>query len=105
MKKPRPGGRTARNQAAVFDVAAALLTEKEPGSVAMTEIAERAGVAVTTLYRRWREVGSLLLEVAVGQLDREHPLPDTDLSVGICGFGRRRSPQRSEASEALLYSK
>ena len=77
MKKPRPGGRTARNQAAVFDVAAALLTEKEPGSIAMTEIAERAGVAVTTLYRRWREVGSLLLEVAVGQLNREHPLPDT----------------------------
>ena len=61
----------------MFDVAAALLTEKEPGSIAMTEIAERAGVAVTTLYRRWREVGSLLLEVAVGQLNREHPLPDT----------------------------
>ena len=61
----------------MFDVAAALSTEKEPRSIAMTEIAERAGVAVTTLYRRWREVGSLLLEVAVGQLNREHPLPDT----------------------------
>jgi AcrR family transcriptional regulator len=77
MKKRRPGGRTARNQAAVFDVAAALLAEKEPGSIAMTEIAERAGVAVTTLYRRWHEVGSLLLEVAVDQFNRQNPLPDT----------------------------
>jgi AcrR family transcriptional regulator len=82
MKKRRPGGRTARNQAAVFDAAAALLAEKEPGSIAMTEIAERAGVAVTTLYRRWREVGGLLLEVAVGQLNREHPLPDTGSLAG-----------------------
>jgi AcrR family transcriptional regulator len=77
MKKRRPGGRTARNQAAVFEAAAALLVEKEPGSLTMTEIAERAGVAATSLYRRWGEVGILLLEVTVDQLDREHPLPDT----------------------------
>jgi len=77
MKKRRPGGRTARNQAAVFEAAAALLVEKEPGSLNMTEIAERAGVAATSLYRRWGEVGILLLEVAVDQLNREHPLPDT----------------------------
>jgi AcrR family transcriptional regulator len=77
MKKRRPGGRTARNQAAVFEATAALLVEKEPGSLTMTEIAERAGVAATSLYRRWGEVGILLLEVAVDQLNREHPLPDT----------------------------
>ncbi|MBV8437391.1 MAG: TetR/AcrR family transcriptional regulator C-terminal ligand-binding domain-containing protein [Silvibacterium sp.] len=77
MKKRRPGGRTARNQAAVFEAAAALLAEKEPDSLTMTEIAERAGVAATSLYRRWGEVGILLLEVAVDQLNREHPLPDT----------------------------
>jgi AcrR family transcriptional regulator len=77
MKKRRPGGRTARNQAAAFESAAALLVEKGPGSLSMTEIAERAGVAATSLYRRWGDVGSLLLEVAVGQLSREHPLPDT----------------------------
>jgi AcrR family transcriptional regulator len=40
MKKPRPGGRTARTQAAVFEAAATLLTEREPGSLTMTEIAE-----------------------------------------------------------------
>jgi AcrR family transcriptional regulator len=77
MKKQRPGGRTARNQAAVFKATAALLAEKEPDSLTMTEIAERAGVAATSLYRRWGEVGILLLEVAVDQLNREHPLPDT----------------------------
>jgi AcrR family transcriptional regulator len=77
MKKRRPGGRTARNQAAVFEAAAALLAEKEPGSLNMTEIAERAGVAATSLYRRWGELGILLLDVAADQLNREHPLPDT----------------------------
>jgi AcrR family transcriptional regulator len=77
MKTRRPGGRTARNQAAVFNATAALLVEKEPGSLTMTEIAERAGVAATSLYRRWGDIGILLLEVAAGQLSREHPLPDT----------------------------
>ena len=103
MKKPRPGGRTARNQAAVFDVAAALLTEKEPGSIAMTEIAERAGVAVTTLYRRWREVGSLLLEVAVGQLNREHPLPDTGSRWGSAVLAQKiATALRSKRGSALF---
>jgi AcrR family transcriptional regulator len=61
----------------VFEAATALLAEKEPDSLTMTEIAERAGVAPTSLYRRWGEVGVLLLEVAADQLNREHPLPDT----------------------------
>jgi AcrR family transcriptional regulator len=75
--KSRPGGRTARNKAAVFEATAALLAERGHQAVSMTDIAERAGVAVTSLYRRYGDVRALLMEVAVERLTRERPLPDT----------------------------
>jgi AcrR family transcriptional regulator len=75
--KPRPGGRSARNKAAVFEAAAALLAERGHEAVTMTDIAERAGMAATSLYRRWGDVRALMMEVAVEKLMRERPLPDT----------------------------
>jgi AcrR family transcriptional regulator len=75
--KPRPGGRSARNKAAVFEAAAALLAERGHEAVTMTDIAERAGMAATSLYRRWGDVRALMMEVAVEKLTRERPLPDT----------------------------
>lgn len=104
MKKRRPGGRTARNQAAVFEAASALLAQKEPDSLTMTEIAERAGVAATSLYRRWGEVGVLLLEVAADQLNREHPLPDTGTLDGDLRIWAQRiaAGLRSKRGSALF---
>jgi len=75
--KPRPGGRSARNKAAIFEAAAALLAERGHEAVTMTDIAERAGMAATSLYRRWGDVRALMMEVAVEKLVRERPLPDT----------------------------
>src|SRR4051794_33246017 len=75
--KPRPGGRSARNKAAVFEAAAALLAERGHEAVTMTDIAGRAGMAATSLYRRWGDVRALVMEVAVEKLMRERPLPDT----------------------------
>ena len=75
--KPRPGGRSARNRTAVFEAAAALLAERGHEAVTMTDIAERAGMAATSLYRRWGDVRALIMEVAVEKLTRERPLPDT----------------------------
>lgn len=75
--KVRPGGRTARTKEAVFEAAAALIAERGYDKIAMTDIAERAGVAATSLYRRWGDVRVLVMEVAVEELMREHPLPDT----------------------------
>ena len=77
IRKTRPGGRTAQTRAAVFAAVESLLAQKDPAEVSMVEIAERAGVAPTSLYRRWGDVRSLLTEVAVEQLTRESPLPDT----------------------------
>ena len=75
--KPRPGGRSARTRAAAFEAVAALLAERGHDSFTMTEVAERAGVAATSLYRRWGDVRVLVMEAAVEQVMREHPLPDT----------------------------
>ena len=56
---PAPGPRPSRR-------CAALLAEREPPTVAMTDIAERAGVAATSLYRRWGDVRTLLTETGGG---------------------------------------
>ncbi len=80
--KSRPGGRTARTKAAVFEAVTALVIERGHAAVGMTDIAERAGVAVTSLYRRWGDVRALIMEVAVEQLLRDRPLPDTGSLAG-----------------------
>jgi len=77
MRKTRPGGRTAQTRAAVFAAAEGLLAEKAASDIAMVDIAQRAGVAATSLYRRWGDVRSLLMEVAVERLMQDSPLPDT----------------------------
>ncbi|THD61854.1 TetR-like C-terminal domain-containing protein [Phenylobacterium sp.] len=77
MATPRPGGRTARTKAQAFEAAAALLAERDAADIAMTDIAGRAGVAATSLYRRWGDVRSLLTEMAVERLMEDSPLPDT----------------------------
>jgi AcrR family transcriptional regulator len=75
--KPRPGGRTARNRAAIFEATTSLVAERGYDSVTMTDIAKRAGVAATSLYRRWGDVRALMLDVAVERLMHERPLVDT----------------------------
>jgi AcrR family transcriptional regulator len=73
----RPGGRTARTKSSVFEAVTGLVTERGHGAFNMTDVAERAGVAATSLYRRWGDVRVLIMEVAVERLMAEHPLPNT----------------------------
>jgi len=80
--KTRPGGRTARTKTAVFEAVTALIAERGHAAVTMTDIAERAGVAATSLYRRWGDVRVLIMEVATEQLMRDKPLPDTGSLAG-----------------------
>ena len=96
MTKTRPGGRTAQTREAVFAAADALLLAKDPGAISMVELAERAGLAATSLYRRWGDVRALLTEVAVDRLQRDVPLPDTgglegDLKAWLQGVAARLS--------------
>ncbi|PKR87386.1 TetR family transcriptional regulator [Pleomorphomonas diazotrophica] len=63
---PRPGGRAARIQAAVFKAVDEL---KQAGEeLTVPAIAARAGVTPSTIYRRWGTLADLLSDVAVRHL-------------------------------------
>lgn len=85
----RPGGRTARTRAAVLDAVRALLAE--PGAeVTVPAVAERSGVHATTIYRRWRTVESLMLDVVVEDLTEGSPVPVSgDLHADLTEYVRR----------------
>ncbi|MFG2284811.1 TetR/AcrR family transcriptional regulator [Streptomyces sp. NPDC048595] len=72
----RPGGRTARTRQAVL---AAVLEELDDGGFAeltMEKVAQRSGIHVATLYRRWRCTEGLVCELLT-DLSADVPLPDT----------------------------
>ncbi len=76
MSTRRPGGRTANVKAKAFEAARALAVERGIANVTMPEIAKRTGIAPTSLYRRWGDVSSLLMDMAVERLSETFPLPD-----------------------------
>ncbi|CAL9503697.1 TetR/AcrR family transcriptional regulator [Streptomyces sp. enrichment culture] len=71
----RPGGRTARVRAQVLDAVRAELAETGHEGLTVEGVAARAGVHRTTVYRRWRDVGGLLVDVidAAGETDWQPP--------------------------------
>lgn len=73
----RPGGRSALVKTAVFDATEALLAENPHSLPSMAEIAARAGVNPTSLYRRWGSVSALVSDVAIERVMRDFPVPDT----------------------------
>lgn len=78
----RPGGRSARVQAAVYAAVGELVSEGHRDSVTVPQVAERAGVNPTSVYRRWGSIDALMSEVAVAALTGDEPLPDTGTIVG-----------------------
>ncbi|WP_439944389.1 TetR/AcrR family transcriptional regulator [Streptomyces sp. BBFR115] len=71
----RPGGRTARVRAQVLAAVRAELAERGHEGLTMEGVATRAGVHRATVYRRWRDVGGLLVDVidAAGEIDWRPP--------------------------------
>jgi|SRR5476649_986360 len=64
----RPGGRSARIQAAVHQAVHRL--QQQQGELTVPAIAASAGVTPSTIYRRWGELAQLLSDVA---LERVRP--------------------------------
>jgi AcrR family transcriptional regulator len=73
----RAGGRTARVRAAVFEAAFAELRLRGYSAVSIDDIAARAGVHKTTIYRRWATKDKLLVDAVRDLLDMPAPTPDT----------------------------
>jgi len=79
---PRPGGRSARVQAAVHQATLELLDEHGRAGITVPLIAARAGVTPSTIYRRWGELADLLADVAVERLRPDADPADTGSVAG-----------------------
>src|SRR5258708_17695653 len=80
--RPRDSAVDRRVLSAAWD----LLNARGYAGLNVDEVAERAAVAKTTLYRRWPTKDHLALAVA-GQMLGEGPLPHTrDLRPGLTEF-------------------
>lgn len=73
----RPRGRTERVRAAVVAATRAELAAHGYPALTMERVAEVAGVAKSTVYRRWRDPAGLLAEVLDDMVLTEVPLYDT----------------------------
>ena len=73
----RPGGRSARVVAAVHAAVNELVADGNPGDVTVSEIAERAGVNPTSIYRRWGTLEALILDVEEARVEVRSPVPNT----------------------------
>lgn len=85
----RPGGRAARVRADVLQATTDLLTEVGYERMTVEEVAARAGVHKTTVYRRWPSKPELVFD-AVGTNSAEAvPVPDAgNLRDDLRAFAR-----------------
>src|SRR5690348_1645244 len=75
--QPRRIGRGPRVRAAVLTAALAELAEVGYAALTMDNVARRAGVHKTTVYRRWPDRDRLLLDALMDQVAVDVPIPDT----------------------------
>ncbi|MEV4744235.1 TetR/AcrR family transcriptional regulator [Streptomyces sp. NPDC049555] len=66
----RPGGRTARVREAVLRAAEDALTETGFARLDLTDVARRAGVGKTTVYRRWGTTAGLVADLLQDMADQ-----------------------------------
>ncbi|WP_331738899.1 TetR/AcrR family transcriptional regulator (plasmid) [Streptomyces sp. NBC_00727] len=78
----RPGGRSARVGAQVHQAVTELIGERGYGNFTVGEVAARAGVADSSIYRRWGNLEALLSDVVLNRLNVRSPMPDTGSLAG-----------------------
>ena len=67
----RPGGRSARVQESIHQAVHGLLEEQDRASLTVPQIAARAGVTPSTIYRRCGDLAALLADVAFARMRPE----------------------------------
>lgn len=78
----RPGGRTARVRAAVLRAAGDTLAEQGFAHLDLADIARRAEVGKTTVYRRWSTVTGLVADLLVDMAEQSLPRTETGSLLG-----------------------
>jgi AcrR family transcriptional regulator len=76
---PAPRGRPRSQQAhqAILDATNEILEQIGFVDLTIDEVAQRAGVSKTTIYRRWSTKGTLVFEAFSADFLARQPLPDT----------------------------
>jgi AcrR family transcriptional regulator len=75
--KRRPGGRSARVRRSILDATVDALVEHGYTGLSVEEVATRAGVHKTTIYRRWPNLGTLVVDALLDRQRELVPIPDT----------------------------
>ncbi|MBW0088656.1 TetR/AcrR family transcriptional regulator [Pseudonocardia sp. KRD-184] len=103
-RRRRPGGRTARVTAAVRAATVAALTEHGWNGLAVEDVAARAGVNKTTIYRRWGGRDALVADILLAAADQRIAPPDTGTLRGdLVAFVRQvRDALVAPANRALM---
>jgi AcrR family transcriptional regulator len=73
----RPGGRSARVRSLVLEAGFAVFVEKGFEAFTIAEVANRAGVHETSIYRRWKTRGALAMDCCLHYAQAAIPTPDT----------------------------
>lgn len=78
----RPGGRTARVRTAVLRAAGDVLAEQGIAHLDLADVARRAEVGKTTVYRRWGTVAALVADLLLDMAEQSLPHTDTGALLG-----------------------
>ncbi|MES5819521.1 TetR/AcrR family transcriptional regulator [Streptomyces sp. RG80] len=78
----RPGGRTARVRAAVLRAAGDVLAERGFAHLDLADVARRAEVGKTTVYRRWGSVTGLVADLLADMAEQSLPREETGSALG-----------------------
>ncbi|MFJ9855656.1 TetR/AcrR family transcriptional regulator [Streptomyces sp. NPDC101150] len=78
----RPGGRTARVRAAVLQAAGDALAEQGFARLDLADVARRADVGKTTVYRRWGTVTGLVADLLADMAEQSLPRTETNSLLG-----------------------
>jgi AcrR family transcriptional regulator len=78
----RPGGRTARVRAAVLQAAGDALAEQGFSHLDLADVARRANVGKTTVYRRWKTTAGLVADLLTDMAEQSLPRTDTGSLLG-----------------------
>jgi AcrR family transcriptional regulator len=100
----RPGGRTARVRAAVLRAAGDALAEHGFAHLDLAEIARRAGVGKTTVYRRWSTVPGLVADLLAVMAEESEPRTETGSLLGdLTANARLVQRALSDARQGRLF--
>ncbi|MFF0607993.1 TetR/AcrR family transcriptional regulator [Nocardia tengchongensis] len=75
--RKRTGGRSARVRQSILTATVAQIAEHGLEGLTISEVADRAGVAETTIYRRWGTRTALVADAVADLAAEANPVPDT----------------------------